>query len=444
MVFPHLRRIDKKELLLYIANRVGVEKQMNKQAIIIGSGPAGLAAAVSVSRKGIRPLILERMHKPSMKLLASGGGRCNFSNLEPQEEFMCKFGRNGLFMRDALRFAPREYLLDFLISEQVKPELTDDFYYFPASGKAQDIANAFLKASGAEVRTGMEVTDIRINDNQVCGVTLANGDILNAEAVILAGGGTAWAGLGSDAGLKLAQKAGHTIQKPLPAVAPLILKETWPGRLAGVTLPNAKLRLKAGRGSLVTRGSLLFTHEGLSGFPALDLAGEAAAWCDKHGSAELILTVRDDLDAQGWQEILDRDRQNSGGHPVRTMLGDFMPRSLAKQLTELCGCSEVKTANLSASAQRQLIAMLNGVKLTVTGAGPLAKAMVMRGGISLKEVNPVNLASRLVSGLYLAGEILDLAGPCGGYNMQWAFSSGFLAGESAALQLNSNKEGKAL
>ena len=412
---------------------------MYRQAIIIGSGPAGLAAAASLKRGGIRPLILERLHSPSLKLLASGGGRCNFSNRDTPEEFMRKFGRSGKFMRDALRFAPREYLLDFLRSEQVEPVLTDDFYYFPASGKARDVADAFLRASGAEVRTGTEVSSIKIAEGKVCGAVLADGSVLDSEAIILAAGGNAWAGLGSDAGLKLARTAGHTILKPLPAVAPLILKEEWPGSLAGVTLPDAELRLKTGRDPLITRGSLLFTHEGLSGFPALDLAGEAAAQCDKHGSAELNLSVRADLHALDWQQILEQARQTSGTSSVRTVLSDHMPKSLAEIFTGLCGCRQVKAAELNAAARRQLIAMLDSLKLTVTGAGPLGKAMVMRGGVSLKEVDPADLSSRLVSGLYLAGEILDLAGPCGGYNMQWAFSSGFLAGHSAAVQLNSTQ-----
>lgn len=414
---------------------------MNRQIIIIGSGPAGLAAAVSVRRAGIQPLILERMRRPCMKLLASGGGRCNFSNREKTADFMRKFGRNGQFMRNALRFAPREFLLDFLRTEHVEPDLTDGFFYFPASGKASDVADAFLHTSQAEVRTGTEVVSIDIQEGKVGGVTLSNGDFIASEAVVLAAGGTAWAGLGSESGLKLAAAAGHTIVKPLPAVAPLILKEGWPGQLAGVTLPNAKLRLKARRDPLVTQGSVLFTHEGLSGFPALDLAGEAAAQCDKKGSAELILAVCAGLGAADWQRILDEARRSAGSSSVRTVLSGYMPKSVAEVFTGLAGCREVKMALLNAAAQRQLTVLLGELKLTVTGAGPLAKAMVMRGGVSLKEVDPADLSSRLVYGLYLAGEILDLAGPCGGYNMQWAFSSGFLAGQSAAAQLNSTRKG---
>ena len=413
---------------------------MSAQTVIIGSGPAGMAAALALSRRGIRPLILERLDRPSLKLLASGGGRCNFSNRLDAEAFMLKFGRNGAFMRDALRFAPRERLLDFLRTEGVEPVLTDDFYYFPASGKARDVADAFLRASNAEVRTDSEVTDIQVSDGKVAGVTLKTGDFLTADAVILAAGGCAWSGLGSSAGLKLAQSLGHTIRKPLPAVAPLLIRDEWVGSLAGVTLPHASLTLRAGRDTLKTEGSLLFTHTGLSGFPAMDLAGEAAALCDRNGSAELLLSVCSDMTPENWSDEFARARREAGSSSIRSLLGRRMPRSVADILTEQSSCAEAKAANLSAESQRMLIFRLTSSRLTLSGAGPMEKAMAMRGGVSLKEVDPATLASRLVRGLYFAGEILDLTGPCGGYNIQWAFSSGFLAGSSAAAALQNNQK----
>jgi len=397
---------------------------------------------VSLRRAGIRPLMLERLDRPSLKLLASGGGRCNFSNILPPEDFMRKFGRNGKFMRDALRAFPREKLLAFLRSAGVEPVLTDGFYYFPASGRARDIAEAFLRASEAEVRTETEAATIEISGGAVSGVTLRGGETLAADAVILAAGGCAWAGLGSSAGLKLAEQLGHAVVKPLPAVAPLIVREEWVGQLAGVTLPQARLSLHSGREILVTEGSLLFTHNGFSGFPALDLAGEVSALCDRRGTAELIVNFRADCDASAWETIFEQARRKSGSRLIRSVVSEYLPHSLADLLAEQCGASEAKAATLSAEAKRMLIERLTACRLNLTGAGPMEKAMAMRGGVSLREVNPATLASRLVRGLYLAGEILDLTGPCGGYNMQWAFTGGFLAGESAAAEIRQKGECK--
>ncbi|MBO4630737.1 MAG: aminoacetone oxidase family FAD-binding enzyme [Lentisphaeria bacterium] len=404
---------------------------MSGNTIVIGSGPAGLAAALSLSRLRLHPLILERLDRPALKLSASGGGRCNFSNVLEPEDFMRKFGREGFFMRDALRSASREFLLEFLHSEGIEPVIADGFHYFPASGRARDLADAFLRASGAEVRTRSEVSAIETADGGVSGVTLKTGDFIPAGTVILAAGGCAWEGLGTSAGLKLARLLGHTIRKPLPAVAPLIVQDTWVGTLAGVTLPDARLTLRAGRRTLSTEGSLLFTHTGFSGFPALDLAGEVSSLCDKNGQAELILQICADKEPEFWKQLLDSSRQKAGQRSIRAILNEFMPRSLTEVLTEQCGCAGTKAANLPAESLRRLTEKLSGWKLTLTGAGPMEKAMVMRGGVSLKEVDPETLSSRLIRGLYFAGEILDLAGPCGGYNMQWAFSSGFLAGRSA-------------
>ena len=237
-----------------------------KRVAVIGSGPAGLSAALALRENGIQPVIFERRDLPGLKLLASGGGRCNFSNSLDVESFAARFGRHGLFLRDALRVAPREWLISFLESQGVKALLTDGFYYFPASGRARDILNAFLRAAHAELRTSSEVTEILTADGSVSGVRV-DGEAIAFDAVILAGGGTAWQGLGTSSGLRLAESLGHTIMKPLPAVAPLLIREDWVKALSGVSIPHARLLLRSGKRILAESiGSLLFTHEGLSGF----------------------------------------------------------------------------------------------------------------------------------------------------------------------------------
>lgn len=407
-----------------------------EKILIVGSGPAGLAARIGAREKGEEAVILERLSLPSRKLLASGGGKCNFSNMLSPEGFMEKFGRKGAFMRNALALTFREWVTRFLKSRGVETILADDFYCFPASGGSSAVLEAFSR-SFPPVETSCEVTEILTESGRVAGVRLKDGRRLKTSRLILAAGGCAWAGLGTFSGLLLAEKCGHTLIKPLPAVAPLNVREDWVKTLAGVSLNNAELFLygKGKRPLWRTQGNLLFTHEGLSGFAALDMAEAAGRVSLESGTATVFLRLFPGREKEELSALPEKYRRNFGRRSVRTLLAEKegLPRSLAGAVTALAGCEETLSCRLSGASAEKLSSLLrDGIPLTVESAGPMEKAMAMSGGVSLKEIDPATMESRIVKGLYFAGEIMDLAGPCGGYNIQWAISSGRLAGQSAA------------
>ena len=236
--------------------------------IVCGAGPAGLSAALASCQSGRNTLLAEKQMQPGVKLLASGGGRCNFSNTCDLETFMKAFGRNGRFMSPALSVGSREWLIDFLAEHGVRAVLKDDLYYFPESGKASDILQAFLNtalASGLTFRTNCCVEALEVEQSAVSAVIL-NGERIRCNKLILAAGGTAMPSLGSsDAGLKLAEQTGHRIIQPLPAMAPLYCREDWVKRLSGVSLPDVELSFIDGRNPVRSRGTLLFTYDGISG-----------------------------------------------------------------------------------------------------------------------------------------------------------------------------------
>ena len=237
--------------------------------IVVGSGPAGLSAALAAAEKGARVLLCERLRTFGLKLLASGGSKCNVSNVLDESAFMSAFGREGRFMKPALDNAYHDWLFGFLKSRNVPLKCVDSFHYFPKSERARDVLNAFSSAFlalGGTMRNECRIDRILTECDSVSGVETADGEIIPCRAVVLAGGGTAWPTLGGGRhGLNLAAALGHTLAPLLPAMAPLLIRERWVRELTGIALPDSELTFSRGRFRFRNRGELLFTHDGLSG-----------------------------------------------------------------------------------------------------------------------------------------------------------------------------------
>lgn len=403
---------------------------------IVGAGPAGLAGAIAAAEAGRRVLLLDRLDRVGRKLLATGGGRCNLTRRAEPEQIMAAFGRQGRFMTPALRAMAPAALCEWFDRLGLATVAEDDGAVYPVTRKAADVRNVLLarcEQLGVTIATRCTARRLIIDGGAIAGLETDRGPA-EAGRVILACGGKGYAELGGTGlGYDLAGQAGHEIITPTPALAPLVTEQAWPGRCAGVSLPDARVWIDlAGQDRKGVRGPVLLTHRGLSGPAVLDLSGQVGRLLLDYEHVPIRLALTPDTPAEAWRKTFDRWRKTDGSRPIQSLLAGAAPASLAETLLNEAGAeTRGKAAELPAGARDRLAESLAGAPLTVVATEGFDKAMVTRGGVSLKEVRPDTLESKRVAGLHLAGELLDLDGPCGGYNLTWAFVGGRLAGASA-------------
>jgi len=414
--------------------------------VVVGAGPAGLLAAIAAAERGRRVVLLEQLPRPGVKLLATGGGRCNLTNTLPPDEFPARFGRHGRFILPALAAFGPDAFRRFLGALGVPTAAPDRLHVFPASDSAADVQRALVRRArelGVRLRLVTTACALWIEDNALRGIQTSRGRVA-ANAVILATGGKGYPDLGATgSGYALAREAGHPIVETIPALVPLVTRETWPRELAGLALSPARVcidlpgrppafahGLWRGKRAGIT-GNILFTHTGLSGPAVLDLSGDVAVLLSARSEVPLRLDLAPRTTRDEWIARLDSWPLSEGRKTLRTLLAAHFPRVLADLLCRLAGLDPAtRPAQVSRPARCALADLLTALPLTVTATEGWDRAMVTRGGVALKEVAPQTLASRRLPGLAFAGEILDLDAPSGGFNLQWAFSSGHLAGSS--------------
>ena len=400
---------------------------------VIGAGPAGLAAAFAASAAGSRVLLLEQRSAPGAKLLASGGGKCNVTNALDMEHFARAFGRQWRFMLPALQKFHGETLRDFFASHRVELTAADGFHYFPRSESARDVLNLFLdliSAHGGEIICGKRVAELRFNGSQIHALRCTDGTEISADAVIIATGGKSYPALGgNESGYTLARTAGHDVTELFPAMTGIHTAETWVHECAGISLPDciARIDLPAYR-KQPQRGELLFTHHGFSAFAILDLAETVARLLAKQPTVPMRINFTPEISREMWQKTFAVWRKEHGSKKVQTLLAEFFPRKLA---AALLNDPDITAARWRSDDAETLLNNILDHKFTITATDSWDRAMVTAGGVALKHIDPASLESRLISGLFFAGEILDLTGPCGGYNITWALASGMLAGSNA-------------
>ena len=399
------------------------------RVVVCGSGPAGLWAARRAAEAGAQVTVLEARKRLGAKLLVSGAGKCNFTNVLNAEGQARRFGRQWRFMMPALEALPPELLIEELAKSGVRAKLVDGQYYFPESDRAGDVLDAF-KSPGVSYITATAATRLLTRNGAVAGVVADDGTEYAADALILATGGVSYPQLGAvtDVVYTLAEQAGHKVTPLYPGLVGLTLADKRFVGLAGQSLENAGITFEDRAHTLKSSGVLLFTHTGLSGPAVLDIAHEVAR-------APGVARLRWHAERNGawWEQFFMENARKNGKKLAVATLGGQFTRRVAELIFELGQVPLGRiAAELGAAERRNLAALLAATPLEVTGTDGWSKAMVTSGGVALKEVEAETLGSRILPGLFFAGELLDLAGPCGGFNIQWACSSGALAGSSAA------------
>jgi predicted Rossmann fold flavoprotein len=411
--------------------------------VVVGAGAAGLMAALRAAECGRRVLLLEKNRKPGVKILMSGGTRCNITHATDNRGIVAAYGPPGRFLHSALAAFGVQDTLDFFAAEGVATKVEETGKVFPVSDKALDVLNALLRRlhrSGATLALEEPLLDMQ---PQPLGFALTTPRrMLNAGRVILTTGGQSYPGSGTTGdGYAFASRLGHTIVPPRPALVPITVEASWVTELRGVTLPDVGVRLlEEGKILVARRGSLLFAHFGLSGPVILDVSRVVSGHSRPASLAlELdLLPVMKEADLDEW---LRDETASSGKKQLAAVLSVHLPRRLCDALLPQAGLPiDRKAAALSRGDRAKLVGCVKRLRLPVSGTLGFGKAEVTAGGVVLDEVDSRTMQSKRAPSLFVAGELLDLDGPIGGYNFQAAWSTGWLAGQMAATLADGRRE----
>ncbi len=401
--------------------------------IVIGGGAAGMMAAIVAAREKRSVLLLEKLSQIGAKLKATGGGRCNLTNTLENEEFMAKFGRNGRFMQDALKQFDYKALTHFFKEIGVETHAPDGFRVFPTSHSSSTIIEALLSEMqrlGIEILTSQKVQKILHIDNCISGVETEK-QIFHAKNVVVATGGLGYPTLGAEGdGHEMARELGHKVTELYPAMMPLHTRERWVENCRADTIPKVELRVAMKKHSkLRADGDLIFTKSGIRGPVVLDAARDLTPLLEKYGEVPILLNLTKGMNEE---QILNHLKSEAAKNQHVTMLelvSTLLPVPLSNELCKLSEVDPLLTyGKISGAKRAKLVELLAWTPLTITGHDGFKMAMITRGGIELKEIDPKTMQSKILNGLYFCGEIMNLDGPCGGYNLQWSFASGALAG----------------
>jgi hypothetical protein len=405
---------------------------------VIGAGPAGIMAAIAAAEAGSRVIMLEKNSRPGIKLLLTGNGRCNFTNAEPDlKKLVAAYGVNGPFLFGAFsRFGPEETIA-FFEKMDIPSKTEDRNRVFPKSDKAKDILDALerqMDKAGVAVRYGATVKSLACGGKSVKEIILEDGKIA-ARNFIIATGGKSYELTGSTGdGYLWAKNLGHNIVKPVPLLVPLRIGEPWIKDLQGVSLESAGVSIvKNGKRGKMKTGAVLFTHYGLSGPLILDLSGVVGKELEA-GPVSLSIDLMPDKNFEELEKNIINDFQKNGSKGLKNCPTGSLPKMIWLLVLACADIDPEKHANgVTREERHRIITQITGLAVTVTGLLGFDDAIITAGGVSLKEIDGKTMRSKILDNLFFAGEIINVHGPTGGYNLLQSWSTGHLAGESAAI-----------
>ncbi|CAA7602050.1 Pyridine nucleotide disulphide reductase class-I [Acididesulfobacillus acetoxydans] len=405
--------------------------------LVIGGGAAGMMAAGQAAAGGARVFLIEKNDRLGRKLAISGKGRCNITNDKPISDFCACYPGNGRFLQGILHEFDNVRLRSFLAGYGVETKVERGGRVFPVAGEAESVVRAlskFLAAAGVEVKLGQAAEAVIAVGGKVRGVRVAGGRTYPGKAVIVCTGGATYPATGSSGdGYRFAQDLGHRVISPRPALVSLRTAEGWVSELQGLSLRNVAVTLKVdGRAQASDLGEMLFTHFGVSGPLVLTLSRLAGDALRQGKRVKLEVNLKPGLNPEQLDRRLQRDFSQAANKQFKNALNALLPQSLIPVIIRLAGIDPDKVVHqVTRNERRSLAALLQSLPLTVSGTLPLAAAIVTAGGVDVKTIDPKTMASKSVQGLYWAGEVVDVDGVTGGYNLQAAFAMGYRAGRAA-------------
>ncbi|MGM0395567.1 MAG: NAD(P)/FAD-dependent oxidoreductase [Bacillota bacterium] len=397
---------------------------------VIGGGPAGIMASGAAATNGHDVVLLEKNNQLGKKLFITGKGRCNITNSAPIEEFFDKIVTNKNFLYSSFYTFDNNAIMDLLKKYGLKLKIERGNRVFPESDKSSDVIKAFtryLQDSGVKVRLNSDVTHIKY-DGELFSVYIRDGETLQFDRLILSSGGKSYTATGSTGdGFNFAKSLGHTVTDLRPSLVPIELNNSWLDDLMGLSLKNVTLKAFSGKKEVHSEfGEMVFTHYGISGPIVLTISNYINSIKKE---ISLRLDLKPALDKDKLNARIMRDFAQYSNKQLKNALNDLLPQRIIPWIIEASGIYPDKIVHQITKEEREsLVDALKGFPLDFKGFRPLEEAIITSGGINVKEINPSTMESRIIPGLYFAGEIIDIDALTGGYNLQIAYSTGYLAG----------------